>query len=339
MHYRLPAVPTKIFLAALLWLVLITVLHVKLNPKNEASRVFRIGYMPVYCSLAIPILDHLSRSGQDIHIEALQFSSFAEMAESYKHNHIQAAFIIAPLAIVMKTQGTPLRVVYMGIRNESSFVVQSVGQIQDIRDLAGKTVAVPLRFSGHYLYLQRLLRRAELPESFLHIVELQPPDMAVALQQGAIDAYCVGEPFARQSIVTGEASLFAALETDWPGFITNMLIVRPELIEQEPDLLRKIIHGMVRAGYWAEHNPEAAGKVLSAFWHRDPLSIKDGFEQLALRLDFDHFQPTAADLNVLIDEMIKSGLLSAEYSMTGLLDSTFCNSIDTTSLSLSTILP
>jgi NitT/TauT family transport system substrate-binding protein len=324
---------------ALLWLGLITMLHLKLNHEKTASRVFHIGYMPVYCSLAIPIMDHISRNRQDVRFEALQFSSFAEMAESFKHNHIQAAFVIAPLAVVMQTQGTPLRVAYLGVRNESSFVVRTVEQATDIRGLTGKTVAVPLRFSGHYLYLRRLLRQAGLPEASLQIVELQPPDMAAALQQGAIDAYCVGEPFALQSIVAGEARLFAAVETDWPGFITNLLIVRPEWIEQEPDLLRKFIHGLVRSGYWAKRHPEAAGGILAGYWHREPPLIKAGFERLASRLDFDRYQPTTTELKLLADEMRLSGLLSAEFSVKGFFDPTFCNSIDTTALSLSTIMP
>ena len=60
-----------------------------------------MGYMPVISNLAAPILDYVTKDGDGVRFEAVKFSSFAEMAEALRNGHIQVAFIIAPLAIVL----------------------------------------------------------------------------------------------------------------------------------------------------------------------------------------------------------------------------------------------
>ena len=60
-----------------------------------------MGYMPVITNLASPLLDYATRDGDGVRFRALKFASFAEMAEALRNNQIQAAFMIAPLSIVL----------------------------------------------------------------------------------------------------------------------------------------------------------------------------------------------------------------------------------------------
>ena len=79
------------------------------------------------------------------------------MAEALRNGQIQAAFIIAPLAIVLRQQGEDVRVIYIGNRHESTLVARSELNATKLADLEGKTVAVPMRYSGHNLGILKQL--------------------------------------------------------------------------------------------------------------------------------------------------------------------------------------
>ena len=52
------------------------------------------------------------------------FQGFPEIKEALISNKVQAAFIVAPLAIALAAQGVPIKVVYLGHRYGSAVVVQ-----------------------------------------------------------------------------------------------------------------------------------------------------------------------------------------------------------------------
>lgn len=214
--------PVKLGCLFFVWLILIAWLHHRLNFQLNDRQVVRMGYMPVITNLAAPILDHVSRHGAGIHFQAVKFTSFAEMAEALRNNSIQAAFIIAPLAVVLHQQKEDVKVVLIGNRHESTLVARKELNARRLEDLIDSTIAVPMRYSGHNLWLRRQIEKKGL-ERRIRVVEMNPPDMASALTSGALDAYFVGEPFAAQTVLSNDANVVAYVESEWPGFICNLV--------------------------------------------------------------------------------------------------------------------
>jgi NitT/TauT family transport system substrate-binding protein len=200
-------------------------LHDRLNNRPANQKVVRMGYMPVVTNLAAPLLDYVSRHGAGVHFEAVKFSSFAEMAEALRNDSIQAAFIIAPLAVVLRQQGVDVKVVLIGSRHESTLVARKSLNAKRLEDLSGRTIAVPMRYSGHNLCLLKMIEEKGLGGK-IRVVEMNPPDMAAALTSGALDAYFVGEPFAAQTVLSGDADVVDYVESMWPGFICNLVLVK-----------------------------------------------------------------------------------------------------------------
>ncbi len=111
-NWRRVPLAWRITTFAIAWLVLISLLHFWLNVYEGKRQVVTMGYMPVISNLAAPLLDAASKQGDGVRYKALKFSSFAEMAEALRHGEIDAAFIIAPLAIVLHQQGVDVKVIY-----------------------------------------------------------------------------------------------------------------------------------------------------------------------------------------------------------------------------------
>jgi NitT/TauT family transport system substrate-binding protein len=312
---------------AILWLVVISCLHVYLNGERKMSNRVMMGYMPVVSNLAAPLVDVASR-GRKVEFEAMKFASFAEMGEAFRSGHIQVAFIIAPLAIAMYQQGVPLKVVYIGNRHESTLVVRKEVSGRSLSDLKGSSIAVPMRFSGHYLAIKRYLRQHGLDQQAIRIEEIPPPDMPPALATRAIDGYFVGEPFASKSMYAGNARRFLNVEDIWPGFICNLMIVRDDLIRARPEWVQSLVNGAVRSGFWAENHLEDVIGLVSKYWGQDPNVARYAFTNPPGRIRFDQSTPRLEELQEMAQEMVLSGLLEGLPDLRGLLDDRFARAVD-----------
>src|SRR6478672_1565818 len=114
------------------------------------------------------------------------FQGFPEIKEALIANKMQAAFMVAPMAIALRAQGVPLRIVYLGHRYGSAMVVGKDSRARSMRDMRGKTIAIPSRFSDERLLTIRAARQEGLSTADFKMTEMAPPDMPAALAAHAI---------------------------------------------------------------------------------------------------------------------------------------------------------
>lgn len=313
-------------LFALGWLIIISLLQYHFNSHPENRTVIRMGYMPVITNLAAPLLDQASREAGDYRFIAVKFLSFAEMAEALRNDHIDVAFMIAPLAIVLRQQGENVKIVYIGNRQESTLVVRKGLNISRIDDLAGKTLAVPTLYSGHYLETRRLLEKHSITPA-IKIVEMNPPDMAQALTSGALDAYFVGEPFAAQTILSQDAEVLYYVDKLCPHFICNLMLVKQKLIDDCAGAVQKLVSAAARSGIWAENHPAEAAQIASSYWNQTPELIYFALTTPKNRIEYDRFIPDSTELQKIAAMMVKYNL-SKHSSIAGLANDHFAKLVN-----------
>ncbi|BBO72496.1 hypothetical protein DSCA_64260 [Desulfosarcina alkanivorans] len=310
--------PAKLVLFFLLWLVLISWLHFRLNRHQADRQVIRMGYMPVLTNLAAPLLDHATRKGNGVFFEAVKFSSFAEMAEALRNDSLQAAFIIAPLAVVLRQQGVDVKVVLVGNRHESTLVARKSLNAKRLEDLVGRTIAVPMRYSGHNLCLLKAMEEKGLTGK-IRLVEMNPPDMASALASGSLDAYFVGEPFAAQTVLSDDADVVAYVESMWPDFICNLMLVKNEWMTAYPSAARKLVETAVRSGLWASRHPHEAARVAADYWNQSAGLVHYAMTTPSNRIIYDRYVPKPAELQAIADLMARYDLIE-NTDISGLVD-------------------
>jgi NitT/TauT family transport system substrate-binding protein len=306
---------------ALAWWSFIGIAHLSLNVEPGERDLLRMGYMPVVSNLACPLLDHATREGRGLRLEAVKFSSFAEMGEALRQGAIQAGFIIAPLSVVLRQQGEDVKVVYIGNRHESTLVVRQDLNIRSFVELRGKTVAVPMRFSGHYLCVQQLAERFGLRGN-IRLVEMNPPDMASALAVGALDAYFVGEPFAAQAVTKGHAKVLHYVEEVWPLFICNLLVVRGDVITRHPEWVQELVQGAARSGLWASGHVDEAARIACSYWNQPAELARYALMTPKDRIVYNRFLPQEEELRALAQKMVRYGLIE-DSNIAGLIDDSF----------------
>jgi len=315
----------------IIWLVFISYMHFLLNTEHSKRKIISLGYMPVITNIAAPILDYASKDAGGIRYKAIKYSSFAEMAESLRNGQIEAAFMIAPLSIVLRQQGEDVRVVYIGNRHESTFVARKALNVKSLNDLVGKTVAVPMRYSGHNLSVLKLIDEKGLTGR-INVVEMNPPDMAAALSTGSLDAYYVGEPFAAQTLKSGDAQLVNYVEEVWPGFMSNLVVVRQDFIDENPGLVRDFVQGAVRSGLWVQKNTKDAIKIAVNYWNQSEGLVEYAMTTPEDRIIYDQYVPVEKEFQYMADLMKQFNLLESN-DISGLVDDQFAKTANLNKIS------
>ena len=168
---------------------------------SEARETLTVGFLPVTCHLTCPVTDFATRTSATTRFVSQRFTDFPTIVESIKGGRLEASFMIAPLAMKLREQGMPVKILYLGHRDGSTVMVRKDLPAKDLRDLRGKTFAIPSKYSNQYLVIHKLMEDQGVKPDEIRFVELPPPDMPGALAAKAIDAYFVGEPYRRQGRV------------------------------------------------------------------------------------------------------------------------------------------
>ncbi len=240
---------------------------------------YDLAFLPVTCHLTCPVTDYITETtGAEAPFRPQKFSAWPELKEAFLASRTPAAFVLAPMAIALREQGVPIKVVYLGHRDGTAMMVNKDSAIHTIPDLRGKTVAVPSRFSNQYLLLFHALRQHGMTLDDVELVELPPPDMPAALQTGEVDAVTSGEPFMGRTEMDGYGRILYLTKDVWPGFISCVLAVREELIRDDPAAVQTLVTGIARSGKWLEagmDNRMAASEFVGKqYYNQNPELLK-----------------------------------------------------------------
>ncbi len=319
------------------WLVLVSALHAYLNVDWTSivndylppeKRKFTVAYIPVTCHLACPVTDYISKfsTGGEIFLPKM-FQGFPEIKEALISNKVQAAFIVAPLAIALKSQGVPIKVVYLGHRYGSAVVVQKDGPVRTFADLRGRIIAIPSRFSDERLIVFRAMKKFGIKPGEIKMVEMAPPDVAGALAAHAIDAFSMGEPFPSQAEMGGFGRILFQAREYWPDYMSCVLVVRQDVIDQRPEAVQTLVDGIARSGLWLEkgkpYRENAADFVGRFYYNQNPALLRWALTKPLDRVVYTPLAPRKPDFDLVRDLMIETGVLDRKIEFEEYVDLRF----------------
>jgi NitT/TauT family transport system substrate-binding protein len=328
---------SRILLVAFGWLVLISGLHAYLNVNWAAvlndyrppeRRKITVAYIPVTCQLTCPVTDYISKLSQhgEVFLPRL-FQGFPEIKEALISGRIQAAFIVAPMAIALKAQSVPIKVVYLGHRYGSAVVVKKNGPVKTFGDMRGRTMAIPSRFSDERLLVFRAMKVWGIKPREIKMLEMAPPDVASALAAGAIDAFVMGEPFPSQAEIGGYGRILFQAREYWPDYMSCILVVQQDLIDKRPDVVQALVDGIARSGLWLDkgkpHREQAADFVGRFYYNQKPALLRWALTKPLDRVVYEPLAPRKPDFDLVRDLMIETGVLDKKIDFDEYTDTRF----------------
>ncbi|MBI1207058.1 MAG: nitrate ABC transporter substrate-binding protein [Azospirillum sp.] len=185
----------------------------------------------------------------------------------------------------------------MAERPTSARALRAVIAADRFRGKPPLTFAMVYPYSDHNFELRYWLAAAGInPETDLRLTVVPPPQMVAALRQGAIDGYCVGEPWNGHAVRAGIGCTVIASCELWNNHPSKVLGVTRDWAERHPNTHKALIQALLESVQWLdrpENRLEAARLVGGADYVDAP------FEVVAMSLTGAYqFQPQRAPLSL-----------------------------------------
>ena len=256
------------------------------------------GFMPLLDSAVLVAAKEAGfAAGEGVDLTLVRETSWANIRDRMAVGHFQVAHMLAPMPIAANLGLTPLAVptlapIALGLGGNAITVSNGLwtrmadeGAAPDLDPAAAGHALrrvitqrtghgdAPLRFavvhpfSGHNYELRYWLAACGIdPESEIEIVYVPPPLMADALASGAIDGYCVGEPWSTAATKASLGRIATVKAALWRSSPEKVLGVTAKWAEQEPDALAALLRAMGRSAQWCAlpQNHGALAEMLAA---------------------------------------------------------------------------
>lgn len=283
-----------------------------------------VGFLPVTCHLTCPVTDFASKTSPNTRFESQRFTDFPTVVETLKSGRLHATFMIAPLAMKLREQGLKVKVTYLGHRDGSTVMVRSdMPEVKSLRDLRGKTFAIPSKYSNQNLVIRKLMKDQGIDPADINFVELPPPDMPGALASKAVDAYFIGEPHAARAELDGSGRILYHAKDIWPQFISCVLVVTEDLIATRPGVVQDLVRGIAESGEWAEGHRLEAAKLVAPYFRQDETLLRHVLTQPPDRVSYRMLEPGDAELQRIADMGVDAGILERRLDIRELVDRRF----------------
>ena len=222
--------------------------------------------------------------------------------------------MLAPMAMALRQQGVPVKIVYLGHRDGSALMVHKDSDIHDFEDLRGKRVAVPNRFSNQFLMIFKALKDRGMTIKDIELVEMPPPDMPAALYAKAVDAIISGEPFMGQTELDGYGRVLYQAKELWPGFISCVMVVNERFIQDNPAKVQELVTGIAKSGLWLEggmdHRMKAAEVVATQYYNQNPRLLRFVLSKPPDRVTYKNLRLARKEFDYIAQLALEAGILT-----------------------------
>jgi NitT/TauT family transport system substrate-binding protein len=123
--------------------------------------------------------------------------------------------------------------------------------------------------------------------------------------------------------------LFHAREY-WPDFISCVLVVRQDVIDQRPEAVQVLVDGIARSGLWLENPPkkrarrEHAADFVGRFYYRqDPRLLRWALTKPDDRVMYQPLTPLKKDFAIITALMVETGVLDRDIAFEEYVDVRF----------------
>lgn len=279
---------------------------------------FKIGYLPLTHSLAVVVADKLHTGKyKNLKPELVKFSSWPELLDAYNSGKIQAASELLVLALAAAERGVPESVVALSHRHGDILTVAK--DINSVKDLKGKRVAIPHRMSVHNILLSQALKKVGLTLKNVEWIEMPPPDMPAALARGDIKGFIVAEPFGTKAIQAGFGKKLLNAKDIWPDYICCGLVINPAFKKKYPAATREYVDSFTAAGRYIDTNRREAIKIARQYMNIDE---KVFAQSLALDVKYSDLRLKRGEVEKLQKYALELNLIKKPVNIDSLLDLT-----------------
>ena len=241
----------------------------------EPDAPVRIGYLPI--TDATPLL--VAHNNGLFEAEGIKaerpvlLRSWAQVIEAFISGQVNVIHLLSPMTVWARYGSkVPAKVVAWNHVGGSGLTVAP--DITEVKQLGGKTVAIPFWYSIHNVVVQQLFRdnglepvsraaAAAVAANEVNLVVLPPSDMPPALASKRIAGYIVAEPFnaLAEELKVGRVQRFTG--DVWRNHACCVVFMHEHDLNNRPEWSQKVVNAIVKAQLWTRDHRAEAAQILS----------------------------------------------------------------------------
>lgn len=294
---------------------------------NQEEYVVKIGYSAALCHAPI----HIAIENGYFEEEGLKFEAIAMegvITEAVGSGQVDAGFGLVGKFIQPLENGLPMKLT-AGIHTGcTKLLVAGDSDINSVADLKGKRIGVASLADSPCLTAKRSLANAGIGVTAdnmeVEFVVYNNSDLPMALQNGAIDAFCAPDPAV--SVAEKEFGFKVIIDTttdeEYKDEYCCLSFVTTDLVANHPDLAAKYTRAVMKAARWIEEHPTETAQI-----QIDHNYVSGDVEFNAAILDSYNFVPSVSGgydaLAKSVTELQRIGIIRPETDAQALIDNSF----------------
>ncbi|WP_051303466.1 ABC transporter substrate-binding protein [Psychromonas aquimarina] len=258
----------------LLLIIVFTVLPFHLS----ASQILRVGstlwpgYEPLHYANEFGIY-------QKYNIRTIDYPSASEVLRAFKNRALEAAALTLDEVVSLRRLGIKMKIILVCDVSDGADVILSTPEINSVKQLKAKRVAVEPSAAGAYL-LSRALQIHNVKLNEIEIVKMDVSTGVDAFTNNQADAFVTYEPMRTKLMNLGLVEIFTSKSI--PNEIVDVLVVHESVYNNNKEQLNILIQGWFMAMQVFQNNPVRAYDYVSSRMQITPAKVQESYFGLKL---------------------------------------------------------
>jgi NitT/TauT family transport system substrate-binding protein len=286
-----------------LLLLVVTVL----NTYAETTKV-RLGYLrndlhhlPAWVAIE---KGFFREKGLDVEVAGI-FNAGPEQMSAFASKSIDIGYLgMAPSVTGLANRSASVKAVKLSNTEGSAIVVRKDSDINDIKALEGKTIAIPGHATVQDFLIRKAIDNAGIDIKRVNMMVIKPPEMIPALTNKQIDAFIAWEPHPSKAVSMGVGRVLMPSSKIWKGHPCCVVAVQGDFYKSNPKVVKAFAEAHVKANDFIKKNPDEAFKIAQKYTGMDEATIR-----LAMKnINYEH-HINEKDIKEYMDYLQKFGYI------------------------------
>jgi len=309
-----------------------------LDPNRSVT--LRLGYFPnvthAQPNVGLERGTYSQVLGSNVKLETKTFNAGPSVIEAIFAGALDASYIGPNPAIngFVQSQGKDIRIVAGATSGGALFVIRPDRGINGPADFANKKLATPQLGNTQDVALRAWLKKnglnAKEQGGNVTVLPTSNADTLTLFNKGDIDGAWVPEPWGTRLIQEAGGKVYLDERSLWPhrDFVTTHLIVRAKFLDENPDVIEKLVGAHVDVTDYINTSPSEAKALLNRSIEKAtsaalPVKVIDGaWENQKITYD-----PIASSLKKSADDAFALGFLEKNPDLTTIYNLGFLNKV------------
>lgn len=276
----------------------------------------RAGHIQITDHLILGVLHHLIQKGElrpaYFELETCCMTGWNPVQKSLEKGELDAALILAPMAMDLFSYGVPVRLILLAHKNGSICIKnKNVSAASSLYEVCkNKIFYIPHILSVHHMFAHMFFRETGLQPGFIGkgnpdlLFEVVPPVKMPEFMEKNTEScgFMVAQPIGAKTVREGTGELLFLSGEIWNRHPCCVVVMQEDIVNRYPDAVHELTDMLVQAGMYIQKNPDISAGIAADFL--DPQK-KLGINQQLLKnvlcetdgIETDDLYPLLEDLD------------------------------------------